>query len=38
MTKAQVAQRQFTPLNAEGTLADGPDLKDGGLTTLNLNQ
>jgi membrane associated rhomboid family serine protease len=33
-----VPQRQFTPLNAEGTLADGPDLKDGGLTTLNLNQ
>ncbi|HWW15803.1 MAG TPA: rhomboid family intramembrane serine protease [Candidatus Dormibacteraeota bacterium] len=30
--------RQFIPLNAEDTLADGPDLKDGGLTTLNLDR
>jgi membrane associated rhomboid family serine protease len=32
------AERQFTPLNAEDTLADGPELKDGGLTTLNLSR
>jgi membrane associated rhomboid family serine protease len=31
-------RRQFTPVNVEDTLADGPDLKDGGLTTLNLNR
>jgi len=33
-----VAERQFIALNADDTLADGPDLKDGGLTTLNLNR
>jgi Rhomboid family len=32
------AERQFTPLNAEDTLADGPELKDEGLTTLNLSR
>ena len=32
------SQREFIPLNAEDTVADGPDLKDGGLTTLNLNR
>lgn len=32
------AERQFTALNAADTLVDGPDLKDGGLTTLNLSR
>lgn len=32
------AERQFIALNAADTLVDGPNLKDGGLTTLNLSR
>lgn len=30
-------KREFVPLNADDPLEDGPDLKDGGLTRLDLN-